>query len=487
MIINLKKKLLLVALFAPIMLLSSCSEEEALAPTTTTGSTIETDSTTTNEYAYVNNWILANMDYYYYWTEEIPEETDLTLEPSAYFESLLNTYDESTNPQGDRFSFISEDADELTSSLSGETTSTGMEYRLFYVSSTGNEVLAQIIYTIPGSPAADAGLQRGDMFTKVNGTTITDENYVDLLFYTTDMAITLVEQENTGLVETGEVVDLSATVLQEDPIFLDTVYQVDGMTVGYLVYNQFIPAPNNSTGTEYDDKLNEIFTEFKTQGVNELIVDLRYNPGGYVTSAVTLASLIGTGVSSNLLFFKEEYNDALQEEIENYYGVSYFNQYFSDLSGNIGGQISSVYFIVTGSSASSSELVINGLKPYMNVYLVGETTYGKNVGSITITDDDNSENNWALQPIVMKAYNSIGNSDYTAGFDPDIAVSENSELVPFGDTNDPMLGAALAAISGSVRFAAPSEQDAPKVIGSSISKKKVTLKKISSEVLIEGM
>ncbi|MBT28643.1 MAG: peptidase S41 [Thalassobius sp.] len=471
-------KLLFVALFVPFILFS-CSDDDEITPTTSD----DDDSGTTSEYTDINEWILANMDYYYFWNDEIPDDPDLTLEPSDFFESLLYTYDATSNPEGDRFSYISEDADELISSLSGETTSTGMEYRLFYVSATGNEVLAQIVYTIADSPADEAGLERGDMFTKVNGTTITDENYIDLLYYTTDMTITLAEVENSTLVELDETVSLTAATIQENPIYMDTVLEVDGQKIAYLVYNQFIPAPNNSSNTEYDDQLNEIFTEFKAAGATELIVDLRYNPGGYVTSATTMASLIGTGVSSNDLFFREEYNDGLQEEIAAYYGDSYFEENFTDLSGNIGGQISRVYFLVTGSSASSSELVINGLLPYMNVYLIGETTYGKNVGSITITDDTDGDNNWALQPIVMKAYNSLGNSDYSAGFTPDIEVSEDLELVPFGDTSDPLLGTALSAISGSSRFGNVNNEDAPRVIANSVSRKKVTFRKISAEAL----
>ena len=467
-----------VVLFVPIFLFS-CSDDDEINPSTTD----DNSSTDVSEYANINNWILDNMNYYYYWKDQLPENPGTTLSPDSFFESLLYTFNASSNPNGDRFSYISEDADELISSLSGESTSTGMEFRLFYRANSGNEVLAQIIYTIPDSPADQAGLERGDMFTKVNGTTITDQNYIDLLYNTSSMTISLAEYQNSEIVDTDETVSLNATVVQENPIYLDTILEVNGQKIAYLVYNQFIPAPNDSEGNEYDEQLNQIFTEFKAAGATELIVDLRYNPGGYVSSAVTLASLIGTGVNSNEIFFTEEYNDELHEELQAYYGPEYFNQNFENLSGNIGTQLSRVYFLVTDNSASSSELVINGLLPYMNVYLIGETTYGKNVGSITITDDANNYNHWALQPIVMKAYNSLGNSDYSAGFIPDIEVSENSELVPFGNTADPLLGAALGAISGSARFGIPSEAETPRIVGNSVSRKKVTFKKISAEAL----
>lgn len=295
----------------------------------------------------------------------------------------------------------------------------------------------------------------------------------------------MAERQDGILVDLDGEVMLSATVFQENPIHLDTVLDVNGQKIAYLVYNQFIPSPNNTDNNEYDNRLNQIFENFKAAGASELIIDLRYNPGGFVSSAVTLASLIAPGVTDNDLFYRQGFNDELQAGLTQEFGPDFFNENFRELSGNIGNQINRVFFLVTGSSASASELVINGLIPYMNVTLIGERTVGKNVGSITITDDENEDNNWALQPIVMKSFNSEGRSDYAAGFIPDIEVAEGSELPPFGDISDPLLGSALLAISGSARFAPNVNTNTPRVIENSASRKKVSLKKISSTNLIE--
>jgi C-terminal processing protease CtpA/Prc len=474
----------LIGIFLLAMFISCSDETEVIVPDDDATETEEPVETEENVYEEVNQWIYENMSLYYLWNDEIPEEPDDTVEPEEFFESLLYAYDATTNPEGDRFSFISDNADELLASFSGESTSTGMQFRLFYRSSDSNEILAQIIYVLEGSPADLAGLKRGDIFTRVNGTILDDENYTDLLYEYDNMTLTLAEVINNTLYEKDDTVTLTAVVLQENPIFLDTIYEMTGTKIGYLVYNQFIPGPNDSETDDYDDQLSSVFSEFKSSGVSELVIDLRYNPGGYSTSAVALASLIGTGVNSSSIFFREEYNDELQDYLENTYGSDYFDVLFDDKQENIGDQISNVYFLVSNYSASASELVINGLKPYMNVVLIGEQTYGKNVGSITITDDDSDDNNWALQPIIMKAYNSLGQSEYTAGFVPDVEIYEPLDLVPFGDTEDPLLSQAIGMITGSARMAKQPQNEMLHILELSVRHKPVTLKRTTARTAL---
>ena len=461
-----------------ILIFFSCSDEaEPIIPNDNSPDVPDIEE---NEYTGINQWILENMYLYYFWNDEIPDGPDMSKAPADFFGSLLYSFDESTNPGGDRFSFISEDADELMAEFSGESKSTGIQFRLFYKSSGSNAIMAQIIYVLHDSPADQAGLQRGDIFTRVNGITLDDENYPDLLYDHDHMTLTMAEAQNGTINELNESVTLNAVVLQENPVYLDSIYDLNGTKVGYLVYNQFIPGPYDSNVETFDEQLSAIFSSFGSSGINELIIDLRYNPGGYVSSAVTLASLIGKSVSSGDIFFKEEYNDEFQEYLEDYYGPDYFYVNFEDKAENVGDRINRVFFLVTGYSASSSELVINGLKPYMDVVLIGEQTYGKNVGSIPITADASDDHNWALQPIVMKAYNSLGHSDYTAGFVPDTEVIEPLDLVPFGDAENPLLKQALFMISGTARIARQEQRDMPGIIDASVAHKPVTMKRIAN-------
>ncbi|MGM9509245.1 S41 family peptidase [Larkinella sp. GY13] len=448
-----------------VTLLAGCRKETDLVePTTTT--------TTTAENQTINKWILENMREYYYWNDKIPASPDLTLAPSDFFDSILYSYDATARPDGDRFSWIEENADDLSASLSGESTTTGMEFMLYLRSQGSTNVIAQVLYVLPNSPAAAAGFKRGDIISKVNGQTITTSNYVSLLYSGgTTFSFGLAELQNSTLVDTDLTRAVTATVFQANPVFMDSVYTVGGKTVGYLVYNQFVPAPNNSNGSEYDDQVDAIFSNFKAKGVNELVLDLRYNPGGYTSSSANLASLIGKNIDRTKVYFREEWNSTLTPYLQQEYGDEFFIQRFVIKSQNIGSNLQRVFVLTTDGTASSSELIINGLRPYMTVTTIGTTTYGKNVGSITIVDDSGNIK-WGMQPIVFKSFNSLGQSDYSTGFTPAVEVQEPLNLQPLGDVNEPLLNEALYQITGSrIARRGVAEPNRLPALGSSIQRK----------------
>jgi len=448
--------------------LTSCKhqEDDAVTPQS---------STSTTENQTVDSWILDNMQTYYYWNDKIPANPDKTLAPSDFFDSLLNTYNATTNPEGDRFSWIEENASELTSSLSGETKTTGMEFALYLRASGSTDVIAQVLYVLPDSPAANAGLKRGDIITKVNGQGITTTNYQSLLFDSsvTSYSFGLATVNNQSIIDSGVTKNVTTTVFQANPVYLDSIYTVGTKKIGYLVYNQFVPAPNGSKGSEYDDQVDAIFAQFKSAGINELVLDLRYNPGGYTSSSANLASLIGKGVDESKLYFRESWNSTLTPVLQKEYGSDFFLQKFSTKAQNIGSNLSRLYVLTTDRTASASELIINGLRPYMTVNTIGTTTYGKNVGSITITDDT-GKINWGMQPIVFRSYNSLGQSDYSTGFTPTTEVEEPITLYPLGDVRDALLNEALYQIAGTAasgRRAATTVRNPLPVFGSSIQQK----------------
>lgn len=455
-------KWLLIAGF--ILSLSACKKNtDDVTPQT---------SATTNENTTIDSWILSNMREVYYWNDKIPASPDTTLAPDVFFDSILNTYNATSNPTGDRFSWIENDASTLTAELSGQTTTTGMEYNLYLRASGSTDVIAQVLYVLPGSPAQLAGIKRGDIISKVNGQALSTTNYSDLLFTGTTFTFGFASVSGTTLVDTDKTISVTATTFQENPVFLDSVYTVGSKKVGYLVYNQFVPGANGSTADEYDAQVDAVFSNFKAQGVTELVLDLRYNPGGYTSSSANLASLIGKGISSSKLYFREEWNSSITPLLQQTYGSSFFVQNFLDKSQNIGSNLSRVFVLTTDHTASASELIINGLRPYMTVTTIGTTTYGKNVGSITITDDS-GKIKWGMQPIVFKSYNSAGQSDYATGFTPSIEVDEPINLLPLGDINEAYLSTALGQISGSTangRLAA-SSGNTRVALGSSIQRK----------------
>ena len=399
----------------------------------------------------VNNWILANMQYWYFWTDKIPTTTDNTLTPDNYFSSLLYKFDATLRPDGDRFSWIQQSADQLTASLSGESKTVGADFQL-YRKSGSDELAGRVLYVFPNTPADKAGLKRGDIFAKatIDGQLLTGTNYSSLLGSGTDWVFTLGTYENAAFVNGTTTKNITAIVYQEDPLLKDSVYVRNNTKVGYMVYNQFVPTPNGTSNGQYDSKMDGIIGKFKAAGVKELIIDLRYNPGGYISSAVNLSSLIGKGISKSNVMYTSKYNPQATADITKNQGAGYFNSYFKDKAENIGGQIQRVIILTSSRSASASELVINSLKPYMEVYLIGDVTVGKNVGSITIKDDT-KKIKWGMQPIVLKTFNSAAQSEYTAGFKPNVSVKESlsQPLFAFGDLRDPLLNEAFFYIFGS--------------------------------------
>lgn len=394
----------------------------------------------------VNRWIYQEMKLWYYWSDKLPEKPDFNRAPDGFFNDLLYPFDPNQRPDGDRFSWIQANVDELSSSLSGEYVSYGMEYRIGHVSDI-EKTIGTVLYVLPGSPADQAGVKRGDTFTQVNDQEITLNNFRTLLAGNTEKKFTLAEYNpESKIFEPQREVSLQPVRLQEDPVHYSAVINRGNKLIGYLVYHQFFPSTNGTNDLRFDRKLESVFEDFKKQGIDELIVDLRYNSGGYVSSANLLASLIAPGVTSKDVFSIKEYNPRVTEVLKKNYGNSIFFDYFSVKNQNVGALINRVFVLTSKRTSSASELLINGLLPYMDVKIAGDTTVGKNVGSITIRDEE-KRTQWGLQPIVSKSFNGRRESNYSAGFAPDYTAVEGLLIYPYGDDRDPLLKAALNAIT----------------------------------------
>ncbi|GAB3689191.1 S41 family peptidase [Spirosoma flavus] len=425
--------------------------------------------------AQVNDWILSNMQTYYFWNDKLPANPDKSLAPSPFFYSLLYDYNKTTNPERDRFSWIQESADQLKASLSGQSKTTGIEYRLFYRDQTQSSVGATVLYVSPGSPAAKAGIKRGDVITKVNGQSLSGTNYSQLLNSNADSyTYGFATLKNNVLTDTDQTKQVTAVVLQEDPVLLDTTYTIGSKTIGYVVYNQFTPGAyksDGSTDNTYDQKLDAIFGKFKQKGVNEMVLDLRYNRGGYVSSATNLASLMGKNIDANKVFYSQKWNSNVMADRDKQSGAGWNNQKFLVKSTAIGSNLSRLYVLTTGSTASASELIINGLRPFMTVTTIGTTTVGKNVGSITISDKTGAIK-WGMQPITFKSANALGFTDYGAGFVPAVEVKEPLiGMKALGDLTEPLLSEAVFQISGTRTARRGVDADTQQSIGSSLDRK----------------
>lgn len=217
------------------------------------------------------------------------------------------------------------------------------------------------------------------------------------------------------------------------------------------MYNSFVPS--------FDGELNAAFATLKAENITDLIADVRYNGGGSVRTTTYLASMI-TGQYTNQLFSSQKWNTKIMEAISNNSsGIDLTNKFPNEINnGKIKEAINSlnltrVFFITTNSSASASELIINGLIPYIDVKSVGTKTHGKYVGSVTLYDSENFTKNkvnqnhtWAMQPIVLEIVNKLGENDKD-GFDPTVEFAEDYEnLGVLGEKSDPLLNRTIQFI-----------------------------------------
>ncbi|MFM1877135.1 MAG: hypothetical protein RLZZ241_1 [Bacteroidota bacterium] len=468
------KKYLL--LFASLIVLACSKDDDSLKPTAENTDVI------------VQHFMWQAMNLWYFWQGDVPDLSDNRFTTDAeYTEFLASESDPEVfffnklTYSGDRFSFLNSDYKELTQNLAGIYRSNGLEFGLTYKDVNNNNqvdasdpVYGVVRYIIPNSNASGADIQRGEIFTGVDGQDLNGGNYAALLFgsnasYTLNMS----DYVSGELVPNGKTVALTKEEgLQENPIFIAKTLDVGGQKIGYLMYNGFT--------NEYDEQLNQAFGTFVADGATDLVLDLRYNSGGSVNSSRLLSSMI-FGKRTNDLYIKQRWNDKIQQAFTRDDPTA-LNDYFADKTSAGTAintlKLSRVYILTTRSTASASELVINGLNPYIEVIKIGTTTTGKNEFSLTMVDDPerpgapfiysaaregsiNPENQWAIQPLVGRNENSVGFSDYTNGFVPDIELKESlSNMGILGEPNEPLLERALQEITG-ISAKITSQTDAP--------------------------
>lgn len=406
--------------------------------------------TPTDNTQQINQWIYDTMSDAYYWYDQLPAISTLSLTDASddFFEKLV--YQRSSV---DRFSMVTDDVDELEKEFNGVSKVFGIRYMLGYLDNTQTNVGLVLTQVIAGSPAAVVGLNRGDIIVKINGQNITSSNFSSLMGNET-VTFTLGSITNGSIAATSNTVSVTKTEVTENPVAFSSIVQKTSAnkTIGYLVYTQFVPGPDSGDTLKYDNQLRSIFADFKAAGVNELVVDLRFNPGGYISSATTLASLIVNNLTTSKVFFKDQYNSKYQTYFAKQYGSNIFNNYFSIEKNNIGNNLNRVFVLTSNGTASSSELVINGLKPYMQVITIGEHTYGKNLFG-TLVADDQKRWKWGIYMMLGITQNANGESDYgnINGIAPTYAVDDNVlPLQPLGNDYEPLFNKALTVMGVSV-------------------------------------
>lgn len=409
-------------------------------------------------------FVWSGLNTWYFWQDSVPALADKNIEGARNFDAFLYMFQdeeelfENLRYRDDEFSWFIEDYEVHEASRLGTSKSFGFRYGLIRLGNS-DDIFGYVQYVVSNTPAEKKGLKRGDIFNKIDGKKLTVNNYQDLLA-ADHYRLGIAELTTSGLTDRDEVVEITAQVINENPVHTWGIYDIESKTVGYLLYNAF--------RYNFHSELNDRFREFQNFGIDELVLDLRYNSGGALITSALLASMI-SGIEHEAPFAELIYNDKRSDQNFTYPFLESLIVY--DENGELideNGELNSLnlkrlYVLTSSRTASASETIINGLRAHgVEVIIIGERTAGKDEGSMTLYDAPpsytmqsrsnlNPNHKRAMQPIIFKIFNSIG-ENYPTGFMPDIEISETSYLMnlpALGDPNEPLYNEAINHITGS--------------------------------------
>ncbi|RZK55675.1 MAG: PDZ domain-containing protein [Pedobacter sp.] len=425
----------------------------------------------------------------YLWNDKLPtyevfnprKYTSNSTELSNYEQELFeitkysNPYEYKSGATSSKYSYIFDKANKNATSTLKTTASVDLEGNgndlgiRFGFYGTDASFTTYVTAVYQNSPAEKANLVRGNLITKINGVTVGSNFSANLNFLNTALAGTTISLEGLKNDGTSFSVTLLKSLFKSSPIYKTKILTAGSKKVGYLAYARFSNAENSIA------ELEAAFTSFAAGGVTDLIIDLRYNGGGYVSTAQHLINLIAPSTATGTMF-TEYYNATMQAGSATILAnqplldandkVQYRNGKmitYADVDYSVSGNtevfakkgplttVKNVVFIVSGSTASASELVINSLKPHMTVQLVGLTTYGKPVGFFPVT----IENKYDVYYSLFETKNSLGQGGYYDGLVPDVAnrgpeVPAGTIMYDFGNPNDNYLKMALGLVAPGV-------------------------------------
>lgn len=448
---------------ALLLTFSTCSEDEPL----------EEQPELNENPLIVSQFVYRGMSLSYLWAKYIvgKKPSQRYNDPEKYFESLLHPID-----LINEWSWITNDVKGLLADFEGESNDAfGFSPTLLWADDTMTNLVAVVRYVFPNTPASEAELKRGDIITHINDEPITLSNYLTLFGSTQTVNFKVYDQ----LFETYRDISITPRKINTDPVLYTHVYNYpeQGKKIAYLFYTDFI--------SNYNQSLYNAFAKFKEVEATDLIVDLRYNPGGDISAATYLGSLIAprSEVEKKSVFTILSYNPWLNaffdaEEISRSDSLGVYRQKVepNPLDANL--DLKNVYIIATNFTYSASELTTFCLRPYMKVNHVGSITGGKYTASWTIHayntfPDENGYNravnvydeielneeekfslkNWAMQPIVATYTDKNENNFLNPGYlIPDYPVTslENdpASWVAIGDSTDYLLSVAISLITG---------------------------------------
>lgn len=411
----------------------------------------------------VHDFVWKGLNAYYLHQDEIADLSDRRFSSDQQLNAYLSTFPDyntlfaSLLISSDEKSTLIEDYNSITEPALRTGFTNGLEFGIITDPNNADNVLGYVTHILPTSNASTKNIVRGEFFYALDGIQLTKTNYQDLLLNGLDnFTLSMANFNGTIVTPNAKLVALEKQNYTYPATFLEKVITVNSDKIGYLAYN-------NDFSKNYINTLNNTFLSFKNQLVNELIIDLRNNIGGgsFAKNVSQIASMI-TGQFADETLIKEEWNAKAQPWFLANQPDSLITKFPTKLNAttNINSlNLTDVYIILNGNNftgSSAIELLINSLKPYINVHIIGNQTKGNNTGSITLynaIDYDfplrNMTHTVALQPIVLSFLNK-DDQTYINAFNPEITLCENEDLLNLGvlgETSDPILNRVLNYIS----------------------------------------
>jgi len=424
---------LLTVLLLSATLFTACKKgQDVAAPTPPPPTPTPTPVATVSDPEKIKDSALLFTRELYLWHSQIPSTFDARsfADPEAIMKAIRQySIEPGFSAPVDRWSFAMKKKDwdnmsaGLNSTFSASSATEGDFGFGFFFNAEGD---LRVKYVERESPAGKAGIRRGWRVSKINGSTnISTSNssfIVTNVFESSQTSFTFIKPD-------GSSVDISLTTgkYKEHPVYFDSVYNMNSKKIGYMVFKSFL-----GDTVEINSEFNRVFNRFSSEGISDVVIDLRYNGGGYVSVQTKLANYLINAAGNNNLMMKQQYND----KSSRYNQSTTFRK-----SGSL--NLSRVFFIVSSSTASASELLINNLKPYMDVKLIGPSnTHGKPVGYFPVPVGD-----WYVFPISFRTVNKNGEGNYFNGFPVDSKVNDGLTK-DWGDVTESCFASALKFITG---------------------------------------
>lgn len=399
------------SIFCCMLCISSCSSDDIVSPEE------QPVSNPAGAFEEDCKWIYSHMNHDYLWREDIPDSLDCNYgtDPVTFFKSLLSPKD--------RFSYC-----ENNSSYTPAQEKNNLGYSYQTYETEEGKSFRQVLY-VTCTELRDKGLRRGDIVVPTD----------------TPNTIVRVRLDYKNTIIPVDTIEASDIFKPTKSVYLDSIYNINDRKVGYLCYLEF-------------NEINELvptLEQFYNAQLDEMILDLRYNPGGYVNTCKYLSNSIINEKGYNGIFQQCTYNDIITKELEKETGRGVSVNYFSipdngeNVLGNplYGLNLKRIFILTSKYSASASEAAIISLRPYMDVITIGEQTYGKGVGSWTVRDN---KYRYQLQPITMRYHNALMETTPDDGIAADYIVLDgySTSKKELGDKSEPLLAKALDLILG---------------------------------------